>query len=136
MADKEFLMATRRAKAVRAENPRVISAGYEPRSKRLVFHFSNRLAVSVPASEVQGLERAKTSDLLQAEITPSGLGVHFPSIDADIYVPALLQGMFGSKRWMAAQLGAKGGSSSSRAKKAASRANGKLGGRPRKAARA
>jgi len=39
----------------------------------------------------------------------TGLGLHWPKLDADVYVPALLQGVFGSKQWMAAQLGAVGG---------------------------
>jgi len=52
--------------------------------------------------------------------------------DAHLYVPALLQGVFGSKAWMAAQLGAAGGRSRNRATGAAARANGKRARRPRK----
>jgi hypothetical protein len=55
-----------------------------------------------------------------------------PKLDADIYLPALLQGFFGSRKWMAARLGAVGGKSRSAAKAAASQRNGKSGGRPRK----
>jgi hypothetical protein len=54
-------------------------------------------------------------------------------VDADLYVPALLEGLLGSKRWMASRLGRIGGQSRSGAKKAASVANGRLGGRPKKA---
>jgi hypothetical protein len=54
-------------------------------------------------------------------------------VDADLYVPAILEGFLGSKKWMASRLGRIGGQSRSRAKKAASRTNGRLGGRPRKA---
>jgi hypothetical protein len=54
--------------------------------------------------------------------------------DADIYVPALLRGVFGSKHWMAAHLGANGGKVRSGAKAAASRENGRKGGRQRKLA--
>jgi len=43
-----------------------------------------------------------------------------------------LEGFLGSKRWMAAQLGKAGGQTRSKAKAAAARSNGKLGGRPRK----
>ena len=45
-----------------------------------------------------------------------------------------MQGHFGSRKWMAARLGATGGASRSKAKVAAAKANGKLGGRPRKTA--
>jgi hypothetical protein len=53
-------------------------------------------------------------------------------LDASIYIPGLLQGLTGTKRWMAQQLGREGGKARSAAKAASSAANGKLGGRPRK----
>jgi hypothetical protein len=61
----------------------------------------------------------------------NGLGLHWPMLDADLYVPALVKGILGTKQWMT-QIGAVGGSASTVAKAAAARANGKLGGRPRK----
>jgi hypothetical protein len=83
--------------------------------------------------DAEELHRATPKQLRRIEITPSGLGIHFPDADADIYLPALLEGMLGSRRWMAARLGRTGGRSRSEAKAAAARANGELGGRPRKA---
>ena len=56
----------------------------------------------------------------------------WPKLDADLYLPALIEGALGSKRWMAARLGSRGGQVRSEAKAGASRENGKLGGRPRK----
>ncbi len=77
---------------------------------------------------------SKPRDLRSIEITPSGFGLHFPKIDADLYLPALLEGLLGSTRWMAARMGSVGGKSRSEPKVTASRENGKLGGRPRKRA--
>jgi len=81
--------------------------------------------------DAQGLEHATPAGLSTIEITPSGLGIHFPKLDADLYLPALLEGFLGSQKWMAARLGAAGGKSKSAAKRSAARANGALGGRPR-----
>ena len=92
--------------------------------------------VAFPPNVVQGLENARASQLEPIEISPSGFGIHFPKLDADLYLPALLEGVFGSKRWMAARLGALGGRSKSTAKTSASRKNGRLGGRPKKGAAA
>ncbi len=114
-----------------ATTPTVVTARYDPGSDRIVMGLSNHLEVSFPAHEVEGLETATPADLTQIEINPPGFGLHFPSLDADLYVPALLQGVFGSERWMAARLGVRGGKSRTAAKAAASRKNGKLGGRPR-----
>jgi hypothetical protein len=33
------------------------------------------------------------------EITPSGLGRHFPKLDADLCLPTLLEGVFGTRRF-------------------------------------
>jgi len=42
--------------------------------------------------------------------------VYFARRDADLYIPALLEGFLGLKRWMAAQIGKIGGRASTEAK--------------------
>jgi hypothetical protein len=129
-----FVLANRRAKQLQAAGPHATAAHYDRASGRLVVRLSSRLDVSFSPHDAQGLENAKPWQLEEIEISPSGFGVHFPRLDADLYVPGLLEGLLGSKRWMASRLGQLGGKSRSAAKKAASRANGRLGGRPKKAA--
>jgi hypothetical protein len=114
---------------------KAVSARYDRKSGRIVVDLSSRLSVSFSPRDAQGLERAKPSQLNEIEISPSGFGIYFPKLDADLYVPGLLEGLLGSRKWMAARLGQVGGQSRSRAKRAASRSNGKLGGRPKKATR-
>jgi len=118
---------------LQASVPRAVSARYDRRAARIVIALSSRLIVSFSPDDVEGLEGARPSQLDKVEISPSGFGLHFPAVDADIYVPGLLEGFLGSKTWMASRLGAMGGRATSKAKKAAARANGSLGGRPRKA---
>lgn len=131
-ASNYFELANRRAKELASSIPRALGADYDHASRRIVIHLSSRLDLSFSPCDVQGLERAKPSQLEQIEITPSGFGIHFPGLDADLYLPALLEGFLGSKRWMAARLGQAGGKAKSHAKRAAARANGRLGGRPKK----
>ena len=130
----EFDQANARAVQWLATTPTVVAARYDPGTDRVIMSLSNGLEVSFPAHEVQGLETATPADLSHIEIDPPGFGLHFPTLDADLYVPALLQGVFGSERWMAARLGARGGKARTAVKAAASRKNGKLGGRPRASA--
>jgi hypothetical protein len=113
--------------------PRAVSARYEAKNRRIVIHLRSKLIVSFSPGDVEGLEHARPSQLNEIEISPSGFGIHFPAVDADLYVPGLLEGFLGSKKWMASRLGQLGGQSRSKPKKIASRANGKLGGRPGKA---
>ena len=124
--------ASRRAREMQAHAPRAVSARYDPKTGRTVIYLSSGLIVSFALEDAQGLENARTSQLNEIEISPSGFGLHFPAVDADLYVPGLLEGCLGSKSWMASRLGQIGGQATSKARKAASRASGKLGGRPRK----
>jgi len=124
--------ANRRPKELQVHVPRVVSARYHRRTGRVVIHLSSKLIVSFAPEDAQGLEYARPSQLNEIEISPSGFGLHFPAVNADLYVPGLLEGFLGSKSWMASRLGQIGGRSTSKVKKAASRANGRLGGRPRK----
>ena len=128
-----FELANRRARELKLSIPKAVAAHYDRDGGRVVIRLSSRLEVSFSPRDAQGLEHAKPSQLESIEISPSGFGIHFPKLDADLYLPGLLEGFLGSKRWMASQLGQVGGKSRSTAKRAAARANGKLGGRPRKA---
>jgi hypothetical protein len=130
----DFEQANQRAKELRERVPRALSARYDHKTGRIVLHLSSKLIVSFSPDDVEGLKGVRPSQLSDIEISPSGFGIHVPAVDADLYVPALLEGFLGSKAWMASRLGQIGGRSTSKAKKAASRANGSLGGRPKKAA--
>jgi len=116
---------------MQSEFPHAVAARYDRHNRKVVVELSSRLTLSFSPEDAQGLENARASELEVIELSPSGFGIHFPRLDADLYIPGLLEGLMGSKRWMAARLGQSGGRSRSRAKKAAARANGRLGGRPR-----
>lgn len=52
------------------------------------YSFSSALA--------QGLAGASLEDLAEVEVTPSGDGLRWEKLDADLSVPALLAGVFGT----------------------------------------
>ena len=127
---EDLARADRRGRAAREAHPHAVSARYVRGKIRI--QLSNGAEFAFPPSIAQGLEQAAPGDLVLIEVSPSGLGLYFPSLDADLYLPGLLEGVFGTKGWSAARLGQAGGSARSAAKADAARANGKLGGRPRK----
>ena len=131
--DETFAQAEKRAQAKR-RGGYAVAARYDRRTSRIVVKLNTDVHISFPARVAEGLADASPDELATIEITPSGLGLHWPRLDADLYVPGLLAGQFGSKRWMAAQLGAAGGRARSQAKAKSSRENGRKGGRPRKEA--
>ena len=130
--DEVLTAANRRGAATRAAFPAVAQVRYDRCIGRIVVALSGGLEIGFSPKHAQGLENARPADLEVIEISPSGLGIHFPRVDADIYLPALLEAMLGSKRWMAAEVGRIGGAASTKLKAAAARRNGKLGGRPKK----
>jgi hypothetical protein len=130
--DEMFEAAAKRSAERLKKTPVAVSARYDKRVGRVVVGLSTGLELSFKPHDTQGLEKSRVEDLSEIEISPSGLGLHFPQLDADLYLPGLLEGLLGSKRWMAARMGAAGGRAKTEAKSAASRANGALGGRPKK----
>jgi hypothetical protein len=130
-----FDLAKRRADETQSSIPKAEAARYDHASGRIVIRLSSRLEVSFSPHDAQGLQNATPPQLEEIEITPSGFGIHFPQLDADLYIPGLLEGFLGSKQWMASRLGQLGGKSRSVAKAAAAAANGKLGGDPKSLAK-
>ena len=132
ITNEDFAAANRRAVDKQVGFPAAVSVHYDRRIARVVISLASGLELAFSPKQAQGLEHASPADLSQVEITPSGLGIHFPGLDADLYIPALLDGFLGSKRWVAAEIGKIGGKVTTAAKAAAARQNGKLGGRPKK----
>ena len=133
ISEQDFQTAVLRGEETR-RNGYAVSAEYDARQNRLVVGLSNGVVIMVPVHLLEELAEAGADDLAEIEISPAGLGLHWPRLDADVYVPALMQGVFGTRRWMAAQLGASGGRATSKAKADAARANGRKGGRPPRSA--
>lgn len=131
VSEQALLKAEQRMIKRLQTTPHAVAARYDASTHRVQVTLDSGIELAVPCALLQGLEQATADDLGELELSPTGLGLHFPRLDADVYIPSLLQGIFGDRRWMAQQLGRKGGTTVSAAKSAAARANGKLGGRPR-----
>jgi hypothetical protein len=131
ITDRQMQAARTRAHELKSHVPQATGAAYNLDTGLVCIRLSNGIVIGLPAAQTQGLEAASEKDLAAIRISPSGYGIHFPDLDVDLYLPALMEGIFGTKAWMA-ERGRKGGQATTKAKKVAARANGKLGGRPRK----
>jgi hypothetical protein len=131
-SDAEIDRAIQRAKDLRDE-PRVTEVEYRPGPglDLLILKMSDGHRHVIPREDLQGLHSATKEQIARVEILGSGTGLHWPELDVDFYVPGLLRGVYGNKKWMA-EIGRRGGSVKSAAKKRAARANGLKGGRPRR----
>ena len=109
----------------------VSSAAYDAAADVITMRFATGVHVVVPRQLLQGLQHATPSQLKRITVDGPGTGLVWPAIGVAHYVPALLAGLFGTRRWMA-EIGRRGGARRTNAKALAARANGAKGGRPRK----
>lgn len=117
-----------------ATEPRATAARYDRTTGRIVIELSNGCGYAFPPGLVQDLQGATAEQLIDVRTDGCGFNLSFPALDADLYVPALVAGVFGTRAWMARALARAAGQRTSPAKAAAARANGAKGGRPRKRA--
>ena len=80
--------------------PRAIGAHYDAGRDRVIVRLITGVEIGFAPRDAEGLQNATLDDLKAVEVEAFGLGIHFPTIDADLYVPALLDGILGSARWL------------------------------------
>lgn len=114
-------LAKVRARGKRLRGPFAVSAGYDRRRGKVVIMLTTGLELAFDPHAAQGLEGASAQMLSRVEVSGAGYGLYFPDLDVDLSIPGLMQGLLGSREWTKRQ-----------ARAEASRANGRLGGRPRK----
>ena len=127
--DRDYEQAVRRGIAEKSSQPVPVAVRYEPSSGRIVVEFDNGAAFMVPAARLQGLAEASPAELAEVALL-GATGLHWPALDIDFTIKGLMQGIFGTAKFMDASR--KGGQSRSPDKAAAARRNGLRGGRPRK----
>lgn len=128
--DAEIETALEQAK-VHAGEPVAETVEHIPNLNLLIVGLSNHRRLVIPVEDVQGLVGATHEQLQNYELLGRGTGISFPDLDVDLHVPALIEGVYGNRRWLA-QLGRIGGKATTEAKRMAAKTNGAKGGRPKR----
>jgi hypothetical protein len=118
---EQFEAITRRGAACMKRQLLAVSARYDRRGGRVMITLNNGAVVGFPLASLPGLEAATPDELRHIVVEGGGYSLHVACLDADISVPQLLADQLGSTVMKRAVVRAN-----------ASRANGRLGGRPRK----
>lgn len=130
LTDAQIDAATARGEARSRNEPRALSVEFDRANRKIVIALANGAEFKFPPELAQGLGDATDDQLADVRVSGNGFGLHWDSLDADLTVPGVVSGVFGTRRFMAEQAGR----STSPAKAAAARENGAKGGRPRKSA--
>jgi hypothetical protein len=110
-----------------ATEPRATRAWYDAVNGRVMLELVGGFVFGFPPGVSPRLASAAPGQLAAVEVEAGGEGLHWEELDEDLSVPGLLAQSFNLRRWAGKYLGG----STSDAKAAAARENGRKGGRPR-----
>jgi Protein of unknown function (DUF2442) len=131
VSDTQIDAAYRRHQERLAREPLAVQVQYDRVRDTVVVRMNNGAELVIPRHLLQGLRDATADNLRGGEVTEGGTVLTWPALDADFTVLSLLRGIYGGRRWMS-ELARHAGATTSEAKAAAARANGRKGGRPPK----
>jgi hypothetical protein len=134
VTDLQLEAAEIRGRKILETEPRARAVRYDQATGRVVIDLVNGCTYAFPVELVQDLQGATPDALAAVEVDGLGFNLHWPVLDVDLYVPALISGVFGTRAWMTQALARVAGQAKSPAKAVAARTNGAKGGRPRKIA--
>jgi hypothetical protein len=99
--EKNFIEATRRGEEELARAPKAVSAKFDRKTKRLVVELKNGVVFMIPTDLIQGLRGASAVDISAVELWMEGMYLHWEKLDVDFRVSSLMNGVFGTPKWMA-----------------------------------
>ncbi|MHB8433393.1 MAG: DUF2442 domain-containing protein [Candidatus Tyrphobacter sp.] len=106
------------------------SVGYDARADAMRLTLSSGVRLSIPRSQIPPLVKADSEQLAAVYAGNGGATISQDDLDVDVFVPGLLDRLFG--RTIRGDLGRRAGKVSTVAKARAARRNGRKGGRPKK----
>ena len=91
IVDNAQIAAARATGEATMQAPRAVAARYLPSRDRIEIDLASGWSVQVPRSFSARLAAASIHDCEVIEIVDSGLGLHWPAIDEDWFVPSVIE---------------------------------------------
>jgi len=95
-----FEEATQRGQELLTTEIQASSARYDQTTNRLILGLKSGAAFIVPCDLIQGLRDAAPEQIAKVKLGPRGASLHWTKLDVDFSVEGVVQGRFGTKKWM------------------------------------
>lgn len=87
---EEALKTEKQAQAVR----------YDSATHRIILELKNGITVLLPCDLIQGIASAAPAEIAEVELGARGASLHWEKLDQDFSVNGLVNGIFGTQKWM------------------------------------
>jgi Protein of unknown function (DUF2442) len=104
ITDAELRAAEARGREMLATEPRASTAYFDQENRSVTVELVNGCSFRFPVDLVQDLHGASEEALAEVAVDSVGYNLHWPALDVDLYVPALVAGVFGTRQWMAREM--------------------------------
>jgi hypothetical protein len=95
-----FEASDQRGQAALQTEVQARTASYDAITHRLNIELKSRATLSIPCERLQGLNEATPADIAAVELGLRGASLHWEKLDLDFSVSGLVQGIFGTRKWM------------------------------------
>lgn len=103
LTDAEIDAANERGRIAHETQPRAQTVHYDAELDRVIVDLTNGATFAFPPRLVEGLHGASLADIADVEVSGAGYGLHWPHLDEDYSVSRLMNGIFGTAKWIAAK---------------------------------
>ncbi len=76
------------------------TAQYLRETRLLLICLKSGQRMAFPVEDLEDIKGATDEDLSEVELYGSGTAIHFTKFGHGVYIPALVEGVYGSKKWM------------------------------------
>lgn len=127
-SEASYKAATARGRTIARRPSAIVAAEFDAESDSILLTMKNGVKIALPRKKIWELKRATPKQLAELIVSPLRDSISFPAIDADIHTFPLLKDLL----FDPSEFARVAGSTTSPAKAAAARKNGRKGGRPPK----
>lgn len=92
--------ATRRGEEAIKTEKQAHAVRYDQTTNRIILELKNNVTVMLPCDLIQGLSDANPTEIAEVELGARGASLHWEKLDQDFSVNGLVNGIFGTKKWM------------------------------------